>query len=93
MDNRPFPDLRHIVRDAADERIDVFAEWVSSNTAVWNLLSCAESLPNHAKATAHVVAKHQAPVRGICKAHLVLLFYLLLSAMHADLCQIPTENC
>lgn len=29
MDNRPFPDLRHIVRDAADERIQVFAEWVS----------------------------------------------------------------
>lgn len=30
MDNRPFPDLRHIVRDADDERIQVFAEWVSS---------------------------------------------------------------
>jgi hypothetical protein len=29
MDNRPFPDLRHIVRDADDERIQVFAEWVS----------------------------------------------------------------
>lgn len=34
MDNRPFPDLRHIVRDAADDRIDVFAEWVSSNAAL-----------------------------------------------------------
>jgi hypothetical protein len=33
MDNRPFPDLRHIVRDAADDRIEVFAEWVSSNVA------------------------------------------------------------
>ncbi|KAF6263567.1 hypothetical protein COO60DRAFT_1282230 [Scenedesmus sp. NREL 46B-D3] len=30
MDNRPFPDLRHIVRDAADDRIDVFAEWISA---------------------------------------------------------------
>jgi hypothetical protein len=30
LDNRPFPDLRHIVRDAADERIDVFAEWVGA---------------------------------------------------------------
>jgi len=29
MDNRPFPDLRHIVRDANDDRIQVFAEWVS----------------------------------------------------------------
>jgi hypothetical protein len=29
MDNRPFPDLRHIVRDADDERIQVYAEWVS----------------------------------------------------------------
>lgn len=34
MDNRPFPDLRHIVRDAADERIEVFAEWVSSTGPV-----------------------------------------------------------
>lgn len=30
MDNRPFPDLRHIVRDAADERVHVFAEWISA---------------------------------------------------------------
>lgn len=30
MDNRPFPDLRHIVRDADDERIQVFAEWISA---------------------------------------------------------------
>lgn len=29
LDNRPFPDLRQIVRDAADERIRVIAEWVS----------------------------------------------------------------
>lgn len=28
MDNRPFPDLRHIVRDADDARVQVFAEWV-----------------------------------------------------------------
>ncbi|KAF8065512.1 EXOSC8 [Scenedesmus sp. PABB004] len=33
LDNRPFPDLRHIVRDAADERIDVFAEWISARYA------------------------------------------------------------
>eukprot|EP00775_Hariotina_reticulata_P012502 gene12502-12637_t len=31
MDNRPFPDLRHIVRDGADERIQVFAEWISAH--------------------------------------------------------------
>lgn len=30
MDNRPFPDLRHIVRDADDERVQVFAEWISA---------------------------------------------------------------
>jgi hypothetical protein len=28
MDNRPFPDLRHIVRHNADARVRVFAEWV-----------------------------------------------------------------
>ena len=28
MDNRPFPDLRHIILDQQDERIQVFAEWV-----------------------------------------------------------------
>eukprot|EP00878_Enallax_costatus_P036477 GHUV01040967.1.p1 GENE.GHUV01040967.1~~GHUV01040967.1.p1 ORF type:complete len:318 (+),score=72.11 GHUV01040967.1:2345-3298(+) len=30
MDNRPFPDLRHIVRDVADERIEVYSEWISA---------------------------------------------------------------
>ena len=28
MDNRPFPDLRAVVRAARDDRVRVFAEWV-----------------------------------------------------------------
>lgn len=30
LDNRPFPDLRHILRYNDDSRARVFAEWVSA---------------------------------------------------------------
>lgn len=32
LDNRPFPDLRHLVKDMRDPRIRVFAEWVGAHT-------------------------------------------------------------
>lgn len=30
-DNRQFPDLRRIVADTKDDRVWIFAEWVSEN--------------------------------------------------------------
>lgn len=34
LDARPFEDLHHIVQDFHDDRIWVFAEWVSANARV-----------------------------------------------------------
>lgn len=33
LDNRPFPDLRHLVMAAKDPRLRVFAEWVRGRAA------------------------------------------------------------
>jgi len=35
MDNRPFPDLRHVLRYNDDARVQVFAEWVSRRRSLW----------------------------------------------------------
>jgi hypothetical protein len=49
MDNRPFPDLRHVVRYNDDSRVHVFAEWVSGGggeAVVWGSSCwCEAGLP------------------------------------------------
>jgi hypothetical protein len=98
MDNRPFPDLRHIVRDAADDRIDVFAEWVSSSIAS-RVSQHPVRFPlkrpcvSHALLTGVALLQHQAAAGSVGHAQPMLLLPLTSSAMCADLSQVPTENC
>ncbi len=40
MDNKPFGDLHHILQEFADDRVWVFAEWVSGLAAPLALASC-----------------------------------------------------
>lgn len=44
MDNRPFPELRTIIRELADERIWAYAEWVSSQAARQGPAVCCDAL-------------------------------------------------
>jgi hypothetical protein len=48
MDNRPFPELRRIVRDLNDSRIWVYAEWVSpGGHSECSMLACVWCKPWH----------------------------------------------
>ena len=40
MDNKPFGDLHHILQEVADDRVWVFAEWVTRLSAPLALASC-----------------------------------------------------
>ena len=44
MDNKPFPDLHHILQEVTDDRVWVFAEWVSSLAAILplSMTTCEE---------------------------------------------------
>ena len=60
LDSRPFPDLRQVVADAADDRIYVFAEWVSTLGIVvrvweWGSGRAGTSSWNHPSREVHVL--------------------------------------
>lgn len=78
MDNRPFPDLRHIVRDAEDERVQVFAEWVSGG-------------PSHSRTTQQSLAGWQ-PQLSSSTLHCTLQALCTLSTcQHIQTCAQPCQ--